>query len=50
MNQMKKVLVAGATGYLGKYLLEELKMKGYETIALVRSAKKLEGIDVDRKH
>ena len=44
---MKKVIVAGATGYLGKYLLKELKGKGYETIALVRNAKKLEGAPVD---
>ena len=44
---MKKVIVAGATGYLGKYLLKELKSKGYETIALVRNAKKLKGITVD---
>lgn len=46
--KMKKVIVAGATGYLGKYLLEELKSKGYETIALVRDAKKLHGMSVDR--
>lgn len=44
---MKKVIVAGATGYLGKYLLEELKSKGYESIALVRNTKKLEGVIVD---
>ena len=44
---MKKVLVVGSTGYLGKYLLNELKSKGYETIALVRNAKKLKGIAVD---
>lgn len=44
---MKKVIVAGATGYLGKYLLKELKRKGYETIALVRNAKKLNGETVD---
>lgn len=45
---MKKVIVAGATGYLGKFLLKELKTKGYETIALVRNARKLEGLNVDR--
>ena len=44
---MKKVIVAGATGYLGKYLLKELKNMGYETIALARNAKKLDGIPVD---
>lgn len=25
----KKVLVAGATGYLGQYLVKELKTRGY---------------------
>jgi uncharacterized protein YbjT (DUF2867 family) len=38
---MKKVLVAGATGYLGKYVLAALKMQGYSTIALARTLKKL---------
>jgi uncharacterized protein YbjT (DUF2867 family) len=38
---MKKVLVAGATGYLGKYLLEALKKQGHYSIALVRNPKKL---------
>ena len=44
---MKKVIVAGATGYLGKFLLKELKAQGYEAIALVRNAKKLDELDVD---
>ena len=44
---MKKVIVAGASGYLGKYLLKELKTKGYEVTALVRDAKKLAGEIVD---
>ena len=47
-TEMKKVIVAGATGYLGKYLLMELKTQGYEVIALVRNASKLDGLDVDR--
>lgn len=33
---MKKVLVAGATGYLGQYLVAELKKQGYWVRALVR--------------
>lgn len=45
---MKKVLVAGATGYLGKYLLKELKKKGYHTIALARNVKRLAGMTADR--
>jgi uncharacterized protein YbjT (DUF2867 family) len=34
---MKKVLLAGATGYLGKFILEKLKTTDYSTIALTRS-------------
>ena len=33
---VKKVLVAGATGYLGQYLVAELKKQGYWVRALVR--------------
>jgi uncharacterized protein YbjT (DUF2867 family) len=40
---MKKVLVAGATGYLGRYLVKELKKQGYWVQALARNTKKLEG-------
>jgi uncharacterized protein YbjT (DUF2867 family) len=32
----KKVLVAGATGYLGKYLVAELKKRGYWVRVLIR--------------
>lgn len=40
---MKKVLVAGATGYLGKYIVNELKSRGYWVRVLIRkgSQKKL---------
>ena len=41
---MKKVLVAGATGYLGRYLVQELKKQGYWVRALARNTKKLEDI------
>ncbi|MBR6033765.1 MAG: NAD-dependent epimerase/dehydratase family protein [Clostridia bacterium] len=30
---MKRVLVTGATGFLGKYMVEELKNNGYEVVA-----------------
>lgn len=43
-----KILVAGATGYLGKYILKELKKQGYYTIALVRDSKKLKDIAIDK--
>ena len=38
---MKKVLVAGATGYLGKFALQEFKRRGYWVRALTRNEKKL---------
>ncbi len=38
---MKKVLIAGATGYLGRYVIKELKQNGYYTKVLVRDEKKL---------
>ena len=38
---MKKVLVAGATGYLGKYVVREFKQQGFWVRALVRNKKKL---------
>jgi uncharacterized protein YbjT (DUF2867 family) len=37
----KKVLIAGATGYLGQYLVQESKRQGYWTRALARNAQKL---------
>jgi len=46
---MKRVLVAGATGYLGHYVVKEFKKQGYWVRALTRSADKLENLkdDVD---
>ncbi|TLX78375.1 SDR family oxidoreductase [Labilibacter sediminis] len=34
--KMKRVLVAGATGYLGRYLVKELKNRGFWVRALIR--------------
>lgn len=39
-----RVLVAGSTGYLGKYLVKELKEKGHWVRALTRDAQKLDDI------
>jgi uncharacterized protein YbjT (DUF2867 family) len=39
---MKRILVAGATGYLGGFVARELKARGYFVRALVRSPKKLD--------
>ncbi len=38
---MKRVLVAGATGTLGRHVCRELKRRGYQTRALVRRAEAL---------
>jgi uncharacterized protein YbjT (DUF2867 family) len=39
---MTKVLIAGATGYLGEYLVKECKKRGYYTIGLTRDLHKLD--------
>lgn len=38
---MKRVLVAGATGYLGQYVVKEFKKQGYWVRALTRDAERL---------
>ena len=44
---MKKVLVAGSTGYLGQYVIKELKKQGYWVRALARNPQKLKHIQED---
>ncbi len=39
---MKTVLIAGATGYLGRYLVEAFRAKGYRVRVLVRSTSKIQ--------
>lgn len=41
---MKKILLAGATGHMGRALLTELKQEGYEVHVLVRSKFKEAGL------
>ncbi len=41
---MTKILVAGASGYLGKYILEELHKWKIPAVALVNSPEKLESL------
>jgi uncharacterized protein YbjT (DUF2867 family) len=43
-NNPKKVLVAGATGYLGRYVVKAFKEKGYYVRALARNEEKAESI------
>jgi len=47
--KMDKILIAGATGYLGKYITQELRQQNFYTKVLVRSPKKFEayGIQVE---
>ncbi|MFC1938154.1 SDR family oxidoreductase [Chloroflexota bacterium] len=39
---MQRVLVTGSTGYLGKFVVQEFKSRGYWVRALARNPKKLE--------
>ncbi|RMD79945.1 MAG: SDR family oxidoreductase [Lentisphaerae bacterium] len=45
MVSRRKVLVAGATGYLGQYLVKELKRQGYWIRALSRDMQKIRPIE-----
>ena len=42
---MKKVLVAGATGYLGKHVVKEFKKQGFWVRALTRNADRLKELE-----
>ena len=42
---MKKVLVTGSTGYLGRYVIKELKKQGCWVRALARNVKKIEDLN-----
>ncbi len=41
---MQRVLIVGATGYLGKYLIQECKQQGYWVRALARNVSKLDPV------
>ena len=41
-NTAKTTVVAGATGYIGKFVVRECVRQGYNTIALVRDLDKVE--------
>ena len=41
---MKRILVAGATGYLGRYVVKEFTKQGYWVRALTRSADRLDDL------
>ena len=44
---MKKILLAGATGQLGKYIFRELKQQGYDVRALARNLRKAQALFPD---
>jgi uncharacterized protein YbjT (DUF2867 family) len=44
IDTVKRVLVAGATGYLGGFVARELKSRGYFVRALVRSPEKVKSL------
>ncbi|MEJ2058471.1 MAG: SDR family oxidoreductase [Desulfofustis sp.] len=44
-SKTKRILLAGATGYLGQFVLKELLYRGYQVRALVRDAGKIEAND-----
>jgi len=43
-QSQKKILIAGATGYLGKYVVKEFKKRGYYVRALARGESRLDSI------
>lgn len=45
---MKRVMIAGATGYLGRYLCAEYQRRGWYVIALVRKARHASPIAADQ--
>ena len=40
----QRVLIAGATGYLGRFMARELKSRGYWVRALARDTRKIEPV------
>ena len=44
MTVREKILVAGSTGYLGQFVIKELKEQGYWIRALCRDALKLQPV------
>ena len=45
-----KVLVTGATGFLGKYIIDELMENGYEIIAMGRNEEIGKSLEKGRKN
>jgi nucleoside-diphosphate-sugar epimerase len=46
---MKKILIAGATGYLGKYLVKEAKKRNYWVRVLIRKESQKQLFETENK-
>ena len=44
MAHTEKILVAGATGYLGRYVAQDFKRRGYWVRGLARTPEKLQSV------
>lgn len=44
---MKKVLVTGANGFTGRYVVEELKRRGYDVVEIVRKKNATDQVECD---
>ena len=42
---MKRILLAGITGYLGQCIAKELQRRGYPVRGIARTLAKLQGLD-----
>jgi uncharacterized protein YbjT (DUF2867 family) len=49
MKDLKRVLVTGATGYIGGHLIPRLLEEGYQVRAFVRNPQRLEKYDWRKK-
>ena len=45
---MQSVFIAGATGYLGRFLCAAYRARGYHVTALVRDRRRAENLEADR--
>lgn len=46
LKRMPRILLAGATGYLGSYVAAELLKRNYYVVAIARNPDKLEKLEI----
>ena len=44
MKTNKKIALAGATGYLGRHIVQQLRLNQYDFVALARNIGKLQAL------